>query len=72
MSISYKKINSMISAEVELLPDLSDEKRTAIKDLCQRIYMLESSLSKASNQQIISEIKGEITLRADSFVEAVE
>ncbi|MEM7357932.1 MAG: hypothetical protein AAF431_02405 [Pseudomonadota bacterium] len=72
MSISYKKINSMISAEVDLLTDLSEENRVAIRDLCQRIYMLESSLSKASNQQIISEIKGEVTIRADSFVEDVE
>ena len=56
---------------VELLPDLSDDNKDIIRDLCQRIYMLESSLSHVSSQQTIADIKGEITLRSDSFIEPI-
>jgi hypothetical protein len=69
MSISYKKINSMIADEVNLISDLSQENKKILRELCEKIYILESSINQASNQQTISDIKGEIVLKADSFIE---
>lgn len=67
MSISFKKINSMIEAEILEKTELSDEQKKVLKDLCEKIYMIESSIEQGSNQQIISDIKGEITLKSDRF-----
>jgi len=66
MSISYKKINLMIEQEVEHVDELSNDDKYALKDLCEKIYTIESNISHVSNQQTIADIKGEIALRADS------
>ena len=68
MSISFKKINSMISSEVELCNDLSKEQKRTLREACEKIYMLESSVESVSTQQTISDIRGEITIRADKFL----
>ncbi len=70
MSISFKKINSMISKEVELCSDLSAEKMRALRETCEKIYMLESSVESVSGQQAVSDIKGEVVRRADRFLGA--
>lgn len=72
MSISFKKINSMIAREVELCTDLSDRQKRVLREACEKIYMLESSVDLVSSQQTISDIKGEIVRRADSFLEPEE
>lgn len=70
MSISFKKINSMISIEVDLLSDLSARQRRVLRDTCEKIYMLESSVEQVSSQQTIADIKGEVARRADGFLES--
>lgn len=67
MSISYKKINSMISEQVEEYEDLTQDQRKLLIDLCEKVYMIESSVEQVSGQQIISDIKGEITLKANKY-----
>ena len=68
MSISYKKINLMIAQEVEHVDKLSKGKKRVLRELCEKIYMMESSIEQVSNQQTIADIKGEIVLKADSFL----
>jgi hypothetical protein len=68
VSISFKKINSMITNEVSLCDDLTEEQRRTLRDTCEKIYMLESSVESVSSQQLISDIRGEIILRADKFL----
>ena len=69
MSISYKKINSMIAKAVAQTDDLSEGSKQILKEICEKIYMLESSIERVSNQQTIADIKGEIVRRADTFLE---
>jgi hypothetical protein len=69
MSISYKKINLMIEQEIERLDELSKDQKRGLRTLCEKIYMMESSIEQVSNQQTIADIKGEISLKADSFLE---
>lgn len=70
MSISFRKINSMIEAEVSA-KELSVENERLLVSLCTKIYLIESSVEKGGSQQIISDIKGEVSLRADEFQEEV-
>lgn len=70
MSISFKKINSMIAEEVSLCSELTSDQKQTLKEICQKIYMLESSVGLVSSQQTISDIKGEIVHRAGDFLEA--
>ena len=72
MSISFKKINKMISEEVKLCSDLSEKQKRTLGQTCEKIYMLESSVELVSSQQTISDIKGGIVGRADSFSESAE
>ena len=67
MSISFKKINSMIETEIFENAELQDTQKKVLKELCAKIYMIESSIEQGSNQQTISDIKGEITLKSDNF-----
>ena len=67
MSISYRKINLMIEQEIECLDELSKNQKRGLRELCEKVYMMESSIGQVSNQQTIADIKGEISLRADSF-----
>lgn len=66
MSISYRKINSMIEDEVKDT-DLTDDQAKLLAELCKKIYMIESSLENTGSHQTISDIKGEITLKANDF-----
>jgi hypothetical protein len=68
MTISFKKINSMIDSEVSI-QKLSEQQKKVLRDLCAQIYTIESSLDKGGSHQIVSEIKGEISLKADDFQE---
>lgn len=70
MSISFRKINSMISDEIDHFSDLSKRQKCVLREACEKIYMLESSIEQASSQQTISDIKGEVARRADSFLES--
>jgi hypothetical protein len=67
MSISYKKINSMIEIEIANTTGLLEEQKKVLMDLCEKIYMIESSIEQGGNQQTISDIKGEINLKAARF-----
>ena len=67
MSISHKKINSMIENVVED-SELFTEKKNEFIELCQRVYLIESTASSStSNRQLISDIKEEIERRSKTF-----
>jgi hypothetical protein len=66
MSISFRKINSMIESEVSC-KELTDEQKKMIGDLCTKIYLIESSLEKGGSSQVTNEIRGEISLRSDDY-----
>lgn len=66
MSISYKKINSMIEIEVDR-QEIDDEQKKLLKDLCTKIYLIESSLEKGGSHQVINDIRGEISLKSDEY-----
>ncbi len=68
MTISFRKINSMIESEVSN-QELSEEQQKVLGELCIKIYMIESNLEKGGSQQIVNEIKGEISRKADDFQE---
>lgn len=75
MSISYKKVNSVIDSILNgesgdsALDDLNDESRKLLSNLTKEIYMLESTpdASLISNK-IKSDIKGKITMRAAKII----
>jgi len=67
MSISYKKINSMISSVINEKTDLNEDKKDVLREVCEKVYMIESSVEQTSGHQIINDIKGEISLKADRF-----
>ena len=56
----------MIDNVISEKDNLSDNQKSALINLCKKIYMIESS-GDGSNQQLISDIKGEISLKADAF-----
>ena len=64
MSISFKKINALIDAAVSEAPDLSEDERRRLRDLCEKIYMIESSLDSGSAQQKASDMRDEIIKKA--------
>lgn len=55
--------------EVESISDLSEKQKRILRETCEKIYMLESSVD-LSNQQLVLDIKGEVSRRADRFKEA--
>ncbi len=68
MTISFKKINSMIDSDMSI-QELSEQQRRVLGQLCTQIYTIESSLDKGGSHQIVSDIKGEISLKAGDFQE---
>ncbi len=66
MSVSYKKVNQMIEEQVDL-SSLEAAQKRILKDLCKRIYSLESAIDKSSSSHLISELKGEVSVKADDF-----
>lgn len=67
MSISHKKINSMIENIIED-GDLFTDKKKEFIELCQRIYLIESTASHStSNKQLIADVKEEIERRHQTF-----
>ncbi len=67
MSISYRKINMMIDENIKGKSGLSPEQAEILKSICVKIYAIESSTSHMSSQQVISDIRAEIILKADQF-----
>lgn len=65
MSISHKKINSMIKEVVENSDDNYDEK--SFRELCHKIYLIESSVDERSGRKILNEIRDEIIRRASDI-----
>lgn len=70
MSISHKKINSMIELVVSE-GDRDTAQKKLFSDLCQKIYLIESSIGENSSRSIISDIKEEIARRSSDILEAV-
>jgi len=66
MSISFRKINSMIDSEVSS-QELTDEQKKLLGALCTKIYLIESSIEKGGSNQVTNDIRGEISLRSDDF-----
>lgn len=67
MSISYKKINSMISDLAQNLDHLSNEQKLVLQELCESVYMIESGVERINAQQMIKDIKDEVIRRADKY-----
>lgn len=70
MSISHRKINTLISEHVSAIEDLSATERQAIEKLCEKIYLIESSMSSSSAQKKIDDIKQEIMRAASRLKES--
>lgn len=74
MSVSHKKINGLIENIINNAnPIKINNKETEIKkekliDLCQKIYLLESSTSSISRNQMIDEICKEIVWHAPKLI----
>ncbi len=69
MSISHKKINEMIKTAVSDLNAFGREQQ-AFNSLCEKIYLIESSLNESTSAtKIISEMREEIMSRAIDFKE---
>ncbi|BCB72564.1 hypothetical protein HMEPL2_29150 [Vreelandella aquamarina] len=68
MSVSHKKINGLI--EQVITQDLKlDYDQTLFIDLCQRIYLIESSVDEKARSQVLSDIRDEIIRRAEKLSE---
>ena len=65
MSIAIKKFYSMLDEELKSNTNISDNQKNAIRSICEKVYMLESTDSNAAN--INSKIRDEIKLNADRF-----
>jgi len=63
MSISHKKINSMIDQVVSDL-DFKDYDENSFSELCKKIYLIESSVDERSARKITVEMREEIIRRA--------
>ena len=73
MSISYKKITSMISEVVEGDAQFKDLNSKVLEGLCIEIYTVESSLDGASSSSNVrADIKGKIATRFSKILEANE
>jgi hypothetical protein len=68
MSVSHKKINGLI--EQVITQDLKlDFDQARFIDLCQRIYLIESSIDDKARSQVISDIRDEIVRRSEKLLE---
>lgn len=67
MSIGFRYITSLLREEIDSLPELSAMQKDRLFNLCQSIYLLESSVESISKQEMISEIMNEITLASDTL-----
>lgn len=65
MSIAIKKFYSMLDEELKANTNIPDDQKNAIRSICEKVYMLESTDSNAAN--INSKIRDEIKLNADRF-----
>lgn len=65
MSIAIRKFYSMLDEELKSNTNISDNQKNAIRSICEKVYMLESTDSNAAN--INSKIRDEIKLNADRF-----
>lgn len=67
MSISAKKINSMIEAVFSDEKSGFSENQTLLIRLAKDIYAMESSVDNESNQNKIADIKSKVSIRSDEF-----
>ena len=67
MSISHKKINSMILSVIDS-ESFSDYDVDAFRDLCQKIYLIESSVDERSGRKNLSDIRDEVIRRAPEII----
>jgi len=65
LSIAIKKFYSMLDEELKANTNIPDDQKNAIRSICEKVYMLESTDSNAAN--INSKIRDEIKLNADRF-----
>lgn len=75
MSISYKKVNSVIDnllngeSGVASLDSLTEESRKVLSNLTKEIYMLESTPdANFMSSKIKGDIKGKITMSANRII----
>jgi len=58
LSIAIKKFYSMLDEELKANTNIPDDQKNAIRSICEKVYMLESTDSNAAN--INSKIRDEI------------
>lgn len=68
MSVSHKKINGLIEQVIMQSPELEFSESQLI-ELCQRIYLIESSVDDKARSQLISDIKDEVVRRSNRVLE---
>lgn len=68
MSVSHKKINGLIEKVIQENEELNYESDKFIQ-LCQRIYLIESSVDDRSRSQTLSDIRDEIIRRSPNLLE---
>lgn len=75
MSISYKKVNSVIDSLLNgqsgegTFDELNEESRRALSSLTKEIYMLESTPdANFASSKTKADIKGKITMRASRII----
>lgn len=70
MSISYKKIVSMIDEVVQTDSRFDSLDKDALKKLCMEIYALESTIdgTNRSTSELRSSIKGKVALKFDDIL----
>lgn len=73
MSISYKKITSMINRVIENDTRFNEFDSDALRDLCVDIYTLESSLDSGQSTSAVKEaIKGKVSIRYSKVLKESE
>lgn len=74
MSVSHKKINGLIeniinnASPIKINNNKTEIKKEKLIDLCQKIYLLESSTSSVSRNQMVDEICKEIVWHSPKLI----
>ena len=66
MSISFKKINSMIEVAVSELGEKDESYKKIVERMCTKIYRMET-VSVDKQTHVVKDIKGEITRAVNSI-----
>lgn len=68
MSVSHKKINGLIERAIRNDENCDFDKDKLIQ-LCQKVYLIESSVDDRSRSQLLNDLREEIIRRAPNLLE---